>query len=71
METTVFSHFFKCGVSLIEKAWAKVHGNYDRIVMGSCDLGFACLCGVPSFTFKNNEYRGARKLELWQEITSA
>ena len=52
-------------VSLIEKAWAKVHGNYDRIVMGSCDLGFACLCGVPSFTYKNNEYRGARKLELW------
>jgi len=50
---------------LIEKAWAKVHGNYDRIVMGSCDLGFACLCGVPSFTYKNNEYRGARKLELW------
>ena len=56
---------------MIEKAWAKVHGNYDKIVMGSCDLGFACLCGVPSFTYKNNEYRGARKLELWQEIISA
>jgi len=35
-------------VSLLEKAWAKLNGNYDRIIMGTVDMGFIHLCGVPS-----------------------
>ena len=40
-------------VPLIEKAWAKLNGNYDRVVMGGVDLGFIHLCGVPSSGFKH------------------
>jgi hypothetical protein len=32
-------------VSLVEKAWAKLNSNYDRIVMGTLDMGFIHLCG--------------------------
>ncbi len=33
---------------LIEKAWAKLNGNYDRIINGTVDIAFIHLCGVPS-----------------------
>jgi calpain-15 len=35
-------------VSLLEKAWSKLNGNYDRTIMGTLDMGFIHLCGVPS-----------------------
>ena len=43
-------------VALLEKAWAKLCGNYDRIVMGTVDMGFIHLCGVPSIGFKHKEW---------------
>lgn len=43
-------------VSLLEKAWAKLHGTYERIIMGTLDMAYIYLCGVPSIKFKNQEY---------------
>ena len=43
-------------VALIEKAWAKLNGNYDRIVLGSVDLGYIHLCGVPSVGYKHKTF---------------
>ena len=43
-------------VSLIEKAWAKLNGNYDRVILGSVDLGFIHLCGVPSVGYKHKTF---------------
>jgi len=44
-------------MSLLEKAWAKLNGNYDRVTMGTVDMGFIHLCGVPSDGFKHQVYR--------------
>jgi hypothetical protein len=38
-------------LSLLEKAWAKLNGNYDRIIMGTIDMGFIHLVGTPSECF--------------------
>jgi calpain-15 len=40
--------------SLLEKAWAKMNGNYDRTVMGTLDMGFIHLCGTPSIGIKHS-----------------
>ena len=57
-------------VSLIEKAWAKICGNYERIIMGTVDMGFIHLCGVPSVGFKHLEYK-ARRDDLWSALSVA
>lgn len=57
-------------VSLIEKAWAKLNGNYDRTIMGTVDLGFIHLCGVPSVGYKHLEYRSNKEV-LWQHLQQA
>ena len=44
-------------VSLVEKAWAKLNSNYDRIVMGTLDMGFIHLCGQPSKIYKHFIYK--------------
>tara|TARA_B110000285_G_C15066598_1_gene585487 strand:- start:808 stop:1293 length:486 start_codon:yes stop_codon:yes gene_type:complete len=38
---------------LIEKAWAKLCGNYDRISKGTLNMGFIHLCGVPTVTYNH------------------
>lgn len=40
---------------LLEKVWAKLNGNYDRIIMGTIDLGFIHLTGVASSSIKHEE----------------
>jgi len=35
-------------MSLLEKAWAKLHGNYGRVIGGKQEAAFATLCGKPS-----------------------
>ena len=57
-------------VSLLEKAWAKLNGNYDRIIMGTVDMGFIHLCGVPSVGLKHEEYR-AQKETVWVKLMQA
>jgi len=56
-------------VSLIEKAWAKLCGSYERIIMGTCDMGFIHLCGVPSLNFYCNQYLNPNKQnEMWYHL---
>jgi len=40
---------------ILEKAWAKVHGSYDRIVDGRVDLTLRDLTGAPSFSYSISE----------------
>jgi len=40
---------------LIEKAWAKVHGSYERIIGGQAYLTIRDLTGAPSFEFSDEE----------------
>lgn len=47
-------------VSLLEKAWAKLNGNYDRVSMGTVDMGFIHLCGMPSTGLKHELFRSAK-----------
>ena len=54
-------------VSLLEKAWAKLCGNYDRIISGTVDMGFIHLCGVPSVGYKHLLYKN-RKPEIWNAL---
>ena len=60
-------------VSLLEKAFAKLHGSYERIVLGSLDMGFIHLCGVPSVSFKHAEIKATPSLleDLWQQLKEA
>ena len=57
-------------VSLIEKAWAKLNGNFDRIDMGTVDMGFIHLSGVPSIGFKHEEYRAQKEI-IWNKLIQA
>ena len=57
-------------VSLLEKAWAKLNGNYDRIIMGTVDMGFIHLCGVPSIDYKHQLFRN-RKDHFWNQLVLA
>lgn len=57
-------------VALLEKAWAKLNGNYDRIILGTVDMGFMHLCGVPTYDLKHENYRGKVNL-FWNELVLA
>lgn len=50
---------------LLEKAWAKIHGSYDRIIGGNCHLALRDLTGAPSFEFES------RDDDSWQKVKSA
>jgi hypothetical protein len=58
---------------LLEKAWAKVCGNYANIVNGTTDLAFIHLCGMPSIEYKHRDYnlKGANITEFWSAIVNA
>lgn len=42
-------------VILLEKAWAKLHGSYERIIGGQSHLTFRDLTGAPSFEFETKD----------------
>ena len=44
------SHSRELWVIILEKAWAKVHGTYERILGGNAAHAFRDLTGAPSFT---------------------
>jgi len=50
-------------VLLIEKAWAKIHGCYERIESGDAALTFRDLTGAPSFTVKTADEDAFKKME--------
>ena len=44
-------------VSLLEKAWAKLHGSYARTESGQPKFAFSQLVGLPGNHFNHNEKR--------------
>lgn len=57
-------------VALLEKAWAKLHGNYCRIINGTVDMGYIHLCGMPSTAYKHEEWL-SKKDKLWADLMNA
>ena len=42
-------------VIMLEKAWAKIHGSYERIIGGASHFVLRDLTGAPSFEFSADE----------------
>jgi hypothetical protein len=58
--------------ALIEKAWAKVAGNYELANGGFLENGFRSLAGVPVFTYWGEEIINDKEaLNLWQLMHAA
>ena len=55
-------------VILLEKAWAKLHGTYQRIETGLSITALRDLTGAPSYLLKISEIE---KEKLWQKIKDA
>jgi calpain-15 len=56
-------------VLIIEKAWAKVFGSYQRIEAGTAGEAFRPLTGCPSTSFIHDDTPD--KQRLWKRILSA
>ena len=54
--------------ALLEKAWAKVNGSYDRILCGSADLALIHLTDAPTLSFKNED---SEKEMIWNQLLEA
>jgi calpain-15 len=52
-------------VILLEKAWAKLHGSYDRIIGGQCHETFRDLTGAPAWEFESGDE------DAWDRILEA
>lgn len=58
--------------ALLEKAWAKVKGNYDNIDGGFVNTGMRALAGVPVFSYKKTDYQTDAKItELYNILKAA
>jgi Calpain family cysteine protease len=42
---------------IIEKAWAKLHGNYSRLWGGDTGLAFRVITGAPTIAYGLNKYK--------------
>jgi calpain-15 len=71
-ETWAFS---RCGsapeiwVLILEKAWAKVYGSYQRIEAGTTGEALQPLTGCPTKYFIHDEWQN--KERLWETIKTA
>jgi len=52
-------------VILLEKAWAKSHGNYDRIIGGTSSNTMRDLTGAPAYSLKTSQ------AGLWETILAS
>jgi len=53
-------------VIILEKAWAKIHGNYHKIIGGNSFEVFRDLLGAPSYYYKI-----AEEENCWEMIHNA
>ena len=53
-------------VLLLEKAWAKINGNYEKTRHGLSTVAFSFLTGVPNI-FHDHDY----EIEFWNSIVDA
>ena len=51
---------------LLEKAWAKVNGNYENSIKGFVSEAFRALTGAPVVFFKHMYIE-----DIWDEISEA
>lgn len=61
-------------VIFLEKAWAKVHGSYERIVAGIVHQTMRDLTGAPSYEYIIDDKREDKKKdakELFDKISEA
>jgi calpain-15 len=49
-------------VLILEKAWAKLHGSYERIIGGMAHETFRDVLGAPSFSYKSDEEDAFQKI---------
>lgn len=52
---------------MLEKAWAKVFGSYQRIEGGTCDEALHPLTGCPTKNFVHEDYEKSND-RLWDTI---
>lgn len=78
MQTVVVDNFVPCDangepcfskgngpelwVIMLEKAWAKIHRSYERIIGGQSHLTFRDLTGAPSFEIESSEEGAFEKI---------
>ena len=53
-------------VMLLEKAWAKINGNYENSIKGFVSEAFRALTGAPVVFFKHVYIK-----DIWEEISEA
>ena len=56
---------------LLEKAWAKVNGNYDNSQIGQISEAFRALTGAPVTFFNHNDDKVGQTLstdEIWDQL---
>ena len=52
--------------TLLEKAWAKIAGNYELANEGFLENGLRAFTGVPVFSYKGGDYHDSTESEiLW------
>ena len=56
-------------VLLLEKAWSKIHGSYQRIEAGTTGEALPALTGAPSDFQQHSELKN--KDDLWKKIKEA
>jgi hypothetical protein len=44
-------------VQLLEKAWAKANGGYDKITFGLCSEVLHAVTGAPTFTYEHDDFK--------------
>jgi len=54
-------------VMLLEKAWAKLHGNYEKVESGVASESLRCLTGAPVEVF----FQDDDKVDLWNVMKDA
>ena len=52
-------------VLILEKAWAKLHGSYDKIIGGYAHQALRDLTGAPAFEYETSEE------DTWDKILDA